>query len=226
MPRNMGSLYWQINDCWPVASWSSIDYFGRWKALQYYARRFYDDLLISPHEDDGKINIYLVSDRRKPVSAQLRLTLADFAGHKRSETKKDVEVEGLRSKIYQSLVKAELLSGQDPKKVFLQCDLLVAGKPVSSSRHFFAAAKDLALAKPDITSLIQQTQKGFLVTLTTNLFAKSVYLSLTQGDGFFSDNYFDLVPGRKVEVEFRSSQPIKLNDLRRSLKIRSLVDAF
>jgi len=49
MPLNMGSLYWQIDDCWPVASWSSIDYYGRWKALQYYARRFYQDLLISPH---------------------------------------------------------------------------------------------------------------------------------------------------------------------------------
>jgi beta-mannosidase len=226
MPRNMGSLYWQINDCWPVASWSSIDYFGRWKALQYYARRFYDDLLISPHEDDGKINIYLVSDRRKPVSAQLRLTLFDFAGHKLSETNKDVEVEGLRSRIYQSLVKAELLSRQNPKKVFLQCDLLVAGNVVSSSRHFFAAAKDLALATPDITTQIRPRQKGFLVTLSTNLFSRGVYLSLSQGDGFFSDNYFDLVPGRKVDVEFRSSQPIKLNDLRRSLKIRSLVDAF
>ena len=52
-PRTMGALYWQLNDCWPVASWSSIDYFGRWKALQYYARRFYEDLLISPFAHDG-----------------------------------------------------------------------------------------------------------------------------------------------------------------------------
>ncbi|MCM3901497.1 MAG: hypothetical protein ND866_07305 [Pyrinomonadaceae bacterium] len=226
MPRNMGSLYWQINDCWPVASWSSIDYFGRWKALQYYSRRFYDNLLISPHEQDGKINIYLVSDHQKSVSAQLRLTLMDFAGHKLSETNKDVAVEGLRSHVYQSLVKADLLGSQDPRKVFLQCDLLVAGKPVSSSRHFFAPAKDLALAKPDITTLITPKQNGFLITLTTNEFARGVYLSLSQGDGFFSDNYFDLVPGRKVELEFTSRQPIKLDQLRRNLKVRSLVDAF
>jgi beta-mannosidase len=226
MPRNMGSLYWQINDCWPVASWSSIDYFGRWKALHYYARRFYDELLISPHEEDGKLNIYVVSDRQKPISAQLRLTLMDFAGHKVSETNTDVTVEGLQSKTYQSLVKTDLLRGQDPKKVFLQCDLLVAGKVLSSNRHFFAVAKALALSKPEITPLVRPTAKGFLVTLTTNLFARNVYLSLSQGDGFFSDNYFDLVPGRKVEVEFRSSQQINLNQLRRNLKIRSLVDAF
>jgi len=226
MPRNMGSLYWQINDCWPVASWSSIDYFGRWKALQYYARRFYDDLLISPHEDDGKINIYLVSDRQHATSAQLRLTLMDFSGHKLSETNNDVAVEALRSKVYQSLVKADLLSNQDPKKVFLQCDLLVAGKPVSSSQHFFAPPKELALAQPDIKTVITPRRNGLLITLTTNEFARNVYLSLSQGDGFFSDNYFDLIPGRKVEVEFRSRQPIRLNDLKRNLKIRSLVDAF
>ena len=76
----------------------------------------------------------------------------DFTGRKLSETKTDVTVEGLQSKIYQSLVKADYLQGQDPKKVFLQCDLLVAGKPVSSSRHFFAPAKDLALTTPDITT--------------------------------------------------------------------------
>lgn len=226
MPRNMGSLYWQINDCWPVASWSSIDYFGRWKALHYYARRFYDDLLISPHDEDGKINIYLVSDHQKSLSAQLRLTLLDFAGRKLSETNTVVTVEGLQSKIYQSLLKADLLRSQDPKKVFLQCDLLVAGKIVSSSRYFFAVAKDLALTKPDITTLITPSQDGFLITLTTNEFARDVYLSLSQGDGFFSDNYFDLIPGRKVEVEFTSRRRIKLDELKRNLKIRSLVDAF
>ena len=59
MPHNMGALYWQINDCWPVASWSSIDYFGRWKALQYYAKRFYSDLLISPTVEDGSLKLYV-----------------------------------------------------------------------------------------------------------------------------------------------------------------------
>lgn len=226
MPRNMGSLYWQINDCWPVASWSSIDYFGRWKALQYYARRFYDELLVSPHEQDGKINIYLVSDRQTSFPAQLRLTLIDFGGHKLSETNRDVQVEGLGSKVYQSLIKSDLLVSQDPKKVFLQCDLLVAGKVVSSGRHFFVPAKDLALVKPEITTLIRPARKGFRVMLTTNALARDVYLSLNQGDGFFSDNYFDLVPGRKIEVEFSSSQPFKLDELKRNLKVRSLVDAF
>ncbi|WP_152981759.1 hypothetical protein [Hymenobacter sp. AT01-02] len=62
-PRVMGSLYWQLDDCWGVASWSSIDYYGRWKALQYYAKRFYEPVLVSPHEEGDNVRVYVVSDR-------------------------------------------------------------------------------------------------------------------------------------------------------------------
>ena len=63
--ETMGSIFWQLNDCWPVASWSSIDYYGRWKALQYYARRFYAPVLVSPHVEDGVLKVYIVSDKAK-----------------------------------------------------------------------------------------------------------------------------------------------------------------
>ena len=65
-PETMGSLFWQLNDCWPVASWSSIDYYGRWKALQYYARRFYAPILVSPHIEGGALKVYIVSDKTDP----------------------------------------------------------------------------------------------------------------------------------------------------------------
>jgi beta-mannosidase len=65
-PRTMGSIFWQLNDCWPVASWSSIDYYGRWKALQYYARRFYAPVLVSPHVEDGAVAVYVISDKTAP----------------------------------------------------------------------------------------------------------------------------------------------------------------
>ena len=69
MPRCTGSLYWQINDCWPSISWSGIDYFGRWKALHYYARRFYKDILVGPTEENGIVNIHVVSDRLNGIQA-------------------------------------------------------------------------------------------------------------------------------------------------------------
>src|SRR4030095_12004516 len=100
MPHNMGSLYWQINDCWPVASWSSIDYTGRWKALQYYARRFYSEILVSPHEANGNVNVFVVSDRLQPAAAELNVSLLDFDGNRLSSQRKDIEIAPLNSKSY------------------------------------------------------------------------------------------------------------------------------
>src|SRR5947209_16595753 len=99
-PHNMGSLFWQIDDCWPVASWSSIDYYGRWKALQYYARRFYNAILISPHEESGNINFYIVSDRLQATAAQLQVSLLDFEGHTVWNQQQDIQIAALASHSY------------------------------------------------------------------------------------------------------------------------------
>ncbi len=225
-PRTMGSLYWQIDDCWPVASWSSIDYFGRWKALQYYARRFYNDLLLSPHVEAGNINFYVVSDRTTETPAQLVVSLLDFAGHTLLSMKTDVRVAALESKSYFSQPLAQLLAGRDTKNLFLRCELWVGGQPVAANAYFFQPFKQLALPRPQISTDISPVPHGFKVTLATDAFARAVYLSHERADGFFSDNYFDLIPGRPVSVEFRPRQRLALNDFRQQLKVRSLVDAF
>ncbi|HKE57733.1 MAG TPA: glycoside hydrolase family 2 protein [Pyrinomonadaceae bacterium] len=226
MPRNMGSLYWQIDDCWPVASWSSIDYFGRWKALQYYARRFYSDLLVSPHEENGELKIYVVSDKQKPFAGKLKLTLMDLNGNALWQTNKEVTIEARHSAVYDSESRATLLGNRDPRQTFLNCELLVNDKIVSSSHYFFAPAKDLALIKPKITTTVSQSAQGFLVSLTTDKFARAVYLSVDESNGSFSDNYFDLVPGQAVQVELKARQPMKKSEVEAQLKVRSLVDAF
>jgi beta-mannosidase len=226
MPLNMGSLYWQIDDCWPVASWSSIDYYGRWKALQYYARRFYQDLLISPHAENSDINFYIVSDRTKAAEAEMRIRLLDFDGNVLMNTNRDVTVAPLKSKSYLSIPVSTLLEGKDRKSVMLACQLLVNGKVVSSNEYFFEPYKNLNMPTAQITSDVMPTRRGFKITLTSDKFAKAVYLSLPGADGFFSDNYFDLLPGQKMEVEFRSRAPLTLSDFRNRLKVRSMKDAF
>src|SRR5579884_4117786 len=97
-PRTMGSLYWQLDDCWPVASWSSIDYYGRWKALQYAARRFFAPVLVSPADENGNLRVYLVSDRRTDVPAHLVLRVVDLeGGGDRWRFERDVTVRALAS---------------------------------------------------------------------------------------------------------------------------------
>jgi len=226
MPLNMGSLYWQIDDCWPVASWSSIDYYGRWKALQYYARRFYSDLLISPFVENGEINFYIVSDRMKETAAQVNVSLLDFDGHVLTSTSKNVVLAPLASKSYLNIPVSKLLEGRDKKSVMVACELLVNGKVVSRNEYFFEPFKNLNIPAPQITWDVVPTRGGFKIALTSDKFAKAVYLSLPNADGFFSDNYFDLLPGQKMEVEFHSRASLTLNDIRNRLKVRSLKDAF
>ena len=226
MPHNMGSLYWQINDCWPVASWSSIDYTGRWKALQYYARRFYSEILVSPHEENGNLKVFIVSDRLRPVPAQLNLSLLDFDGNQLWGQQQDIEVVPLTSKSYLTIPIDRLLAGKDPKGVFLLAEVLVGGKRVSSNEHFFKPYKELAVPRPQMKSDIVPVRGGFRITLSTDKFARAVYLSAPANNGFFTENYFNLIPGKQVEVKFRTGAPISLSAFRDSFKVRSMVDAF
>ena len=226
MPHNMGSLYWQINDCWPVASWSSIDYFGRWKALQYYARRFYSELLVSPSVQKGYLKLYVVSDRPKPVPAKLRVTLMNFDGTILKTFLQDLNVVPLTSRSYFDLRVSELLDGTDGKNAVVYCELLVNGKVVSSHDYFFAPFKELTFSKPNITSEVTRIHGGFSVKLSTDRFAKAVYLAVAEHDGFFSDNFFNLAPDRETTVEFRTREPLSLEQVRERLQIRSVYDAF
>jgi beta-mannosidase len=226
MPHNMGSLYWQINDCWPVASWSSIDYYGRWKALQYYARRFYSELLISPTVQNGYLKLFVVSDRTKPVPAQIKVTLMNFDGATLKSFVQDVTVAPLTSRSYFDLRVPELLDGTDGKNAVVYAELLVNGKAVSTHDYFFAPFKELTFSKPTITTEVTRDRGGFKVKLATDKFAKAVYLAVAEHDGFFSDNYFDLAPGKEVTVEFRSSEPLTLEQFKEQLQIRSVFDAF
>jgi beta-mannosidase len=226
MPHNMGSLYWQIDDCWPVASWSSIDYTGRWKALQYYARRFYSEILLSPHEENGSLNFYIVSDRPHTTVAQLNVSLLDFEGHILLNEQQTINIAGLKSESYLTLPLGTMLEGKDRKDVFVLGEVLVAGKKVSSSEYFFEPYKNLALQRPQITADAVRTPAGMKVTLSADKFARAVYLSAGKQAGFFNDNYFNLIPGKKVEVVFRTASPITMQKFREQLKIRTMVDAF
>jgi beta-mannosidase len=226
MPHNMGSLFWQINDCWPVASWSSIDYTGRWKALQYYARRFYNDILVSPRLENGNVNVFVVSDRVQPVAAQLKLSLLNFDGNKLWSQQKDFEVAPLNSRSYLAVPVKTILAEKDSKSVFLITEVVVDGKVVSRNSLFFEPYKNLSLPRPQINTEVAPVRGGFKVSVTSDKFARAVYLSAPSAAGFFVDNYFDLIPGQKVEVQFRTGAAHSLSDFRSKLKIRSMADAF
>jgi len=139
---------------------------------------------------------------------------------------RDVEVAPLTSRSYFDLRVSELLEGTDAKNVLVYCELLVNDKPVSSHDYFFAPFKELKFSKPTITPDIVRTRDGFSIKLSSDKFAKAVYLAVPEHDGFFSDNYFNLAPGREMTVEFRSRAPLSLEEFKQRLQIRSVFDAF
>ncbi len=229
MPRNMGSLYWQANDCWQVASWSGMDYFGRWKALMYYTRRFYAPQLISPHVDDnGNLNVTIVNDSPDAKPAQMILSLVDLNGKVLSSRQTDLTVEPLKGKSYFTEKAKDFLNGADDEKTFLLAELKIGGRTVSQNEYFFKPFKDLEIERPEIKTEIERTPTGnFKIVLSTDRLARAVYLSgLTADGGSFSDNYFNLIPGRPVEIEYRAMTKMTPEVFRQSLKIRSLIDAF
>jgi len=225
-PRAMGSIFWQLNDCWPVASWSSIDYFGRWKALQYYARRFYSPLLVSPHIEDGNFNLYVISDKTAPTAGRLRLRLFTLAGKSLSDSTQEIQVAELSSKIYIQRPLAEFVNanGADAANIFAVADLLVDGKTVSSNVLYFVPAKLVTLPQPQISVDLAKSGDAYRLRLTSPALTRSVYISFGALDAAPSDNYFDMIPGQPVELTITSAAP--LDQLRAQLKLISLADAF
>jgi beta-mannosidase len=224
-PRTMGSLYWQLNDCWPVASWASIDYFGRWKALHYYARRFYDDVLISPFLHDDKVDVYVVSDQLQPLSGAIHARLLDFSGNVLADQTTNIQIPVQSSAIYLTLEKAALSAKGDLRRSFLVLDLEAGGKRISRNLQFFEVTHDLELPlTPKIEPMLGKSSEGYTISLKASQLARSVYLSFGDLDVETSDNYFDLLPGEAVELKIKS--PATLEQIKSSLKITSLTDAF
>ena len=225
-PRTMGAIYWQLNDCWPVASWSSIDYYGRWKALQYYARRFYNDLLVSPHQENGGLAVYVVSDKTTPVAGELRLRVMTFDGQVLIEKKENVQVTPLASKIYLRLPIEEspIAKGIDPTKVAVATELTVAGNVVSSNLIYMAPTVEIHLPAAPLKTELAKNGDSYLLRVSSPVLARSVYISFGEVDAEVSDNYFDLLPSQTVEIAIKTAAGE--DALRSGLKVISLVDAF
>jgi beta-mannosidase len=224
MPYCMGSLYWQINDCWPVASWSSTDYYQRWKALQYYVKKGFEPLLVSPFRENGELKVGIVNDQLEPVDAELKLKVIDFDGKVIWAESKPVKVEANSSAIFYELNEAGFLKDKDAKNQLLVTDLYQGDKKLASNVFYFRPVKELNLLSPKVETAIHAADDGFEISLKTDKLAKNLYLDIGDEDGFFSDNYFDLLPGEAVSVHLKTA--VSAGKLAEVLKVHTLDEAF
>ncbi|MFK2856406.1 glycoside hydrolase family 2 protein [Dyella humi] len=219
-PQAMGSMYWQLNDVWPGASWASIDYFGRWKALQFHARRFYAPMLIAALRNDGNTTVSLVSDSTSPTSLRWRMRTMDFSGKVLSEHEEAAELPALSSTKAATYTDAQLLNGADPHATFAVFELLDGNKVVSRNLVFFDEAKTLALPTPQIHTSLAAGSDGYALTLSSDKLARNVWISFGDLDAEVSDNAFDLLPGQSVTLTVHSK--LELEKLQHAVQVRDL----
>ncbi len=211
-PYCMGTLYWQMNDCWPVASWAGIDYYGRWKALHYHAKRSFRDLAVSVDGTSGEhFDIYTISDILSPAALTLRVKVLGLDGGLYKEIPQSLNLAGGDCVKQLSLSRDHLLDGVDPQQAVLLVELEHDGEIVDSKLNYFVPAKDIVLEQPNITVTETNEHGVSVIKLTTDKLARQVWLS-ADNTGEFSDNYFDLLPGQTHTVYFRQMAAIPRRD--------------
>ncbi len=220
--RTGGALYWQLNDCWPVASWSSIDYYGRWKALHYASRRFYAPVLLSIEDDGPRMGIFITNDLPTLWHGQVRWSLETFDGQVVQSGQEEVSAAGLKTTPVCALsFEAHYERRRD--LVFV-CELWQGGERQALQVATMAPEKLLRLPRPVITSDVRVEDDKLVVTLQADALARFVELALVDQDVIWSDNDLDLPAGRPVTVTCPLPEGWTLEQARQALRIRSLTD--
>ena len=224
-PYCMGTLYWQLNDVWQVASWSSIDYFGRWKALQYYAKEAYSPLAALPIVEDDILKIYGVNDFPEEKTVELQVRALTFEGKVLSDvTQIDTHLKTDSSTmIWQGTTKAILNKHKQEDCVVEILLKGTDGQIVYRRLFYLVAPKKLSLSNTSVNIKTEQITAGYQLTLSCERLAKNVVIS-TAVDGLFSENYFDLLPGERKTVVFKTEKI--LDDPNKAFKAKSLVDTW
>ena len=226
MPYCMGTLFWQHNDCWPVASWASRDYYGRWKAQHYFARKAYRDILVSPIADeDGQLKIQIVSDRHKACNGRLEVKVMKLTGEVLNSYNRNVKVDANSSKALFSVPLDEALKGARKEDVVIHAVLLTdKGNSSYTNNYFLVKQKEVNYPKAKLATSVQPIEGGFEVTLSSDNFARAVFIATGDANSSFSDNYFDILPGGSVKVEVYTDLP--LATFEKQLKVISLSDEY
>nr|WP_302829515.1 glycoside hydrolase family 2 protein [uncultured Bacteroides sp.] len=207
-PYCMGTLYWQLNDSWPVVSWSGIDYYGNWKALHYQAKRAFEPLLINAVHEDGNLNIYLISDKLQSISdLTLTMQLVDFNGKRLDKRKVSVHAPANASEKVFGRALDEWADENQRKECFLLLTLNdKSGHEIARRVHFFVPTKELKLPETAVKYTVKLQDGRCEVTLDSRRLAKDVFVQIPIQGARFSDNFFDLLPGETKKITITSPE--------------------
>ncbi len=224
--RVSGTLYWQLNDVWPVTSWSSIDYYGRWKALHYAARRFYAPVLLSADQEGSRVALHLTNDLRRDWEGTLEWSLETLDGKVLESEEKLLSIPALDSRVVSHLDFSDILTGQAGTRTVLVYRLMENNRMTAECVLPFVADKFLALADPCIEARVEGADDGLTISLAAQSLARFVEVSLVGADVVFSDNYFDLPARQRRTISCPLPEGWDLQRAQAALCVRSLFNSY
>jgi beta-mannosidase len=226
MHRVAGTLYWQLNDCWPIASWASIDYFGRWKALHYLARRFYAPILLSIEDKPPTMDVQVTNDLTESWDGIMIWSLESVAGEVVDSGTMTVNAEPLANTMIHSFDFSKRVTAENERNLVFVCELWRGNERISTSVGTFVPNKHISFVNPELKVAISQVGDEFVIKVTVNSMARFVELKLTGTDVVFSDNYFDVPAGREVIVTCPIPDGWTAEQAKDRLRAYTLFDSF
>lgn len=215
---NRGIIIWQLNDCWPVCSWSGIDYYGRWKAQQYYTKRFYEPVLVSAEDDGLRANIYVVCDGSAGYEGKVIWSL---------ETDEEVLDSGEKavsvSENGREMVLSLDFSRYRDKKNEMYLKYYLSGREDEGIKTLiFCLNKEFAFGEETPSVTVGETTETFYIDVSSEKLVKGLMFDLSGGDAIFSDNFFDLKGRRRIEARKSDCDIDHIEDFKNQLIMKSL----
>ena len=227
--RCMGTLYWQINDNWPVASWASIDYYGRWKALHYMAKKFYSPVAASICHENNQWSVHLENETMEEKHCTVFLRLRDMNLNKVEEWKKEAKVKAQSA--------GELISVEMPEEYiksvghFLEAEVVLSDGETLIETETLAPYKHMELIKPQLEAEVKEFDAYYEITVKSRAFAPFVEMDFEDADVIFSDNFFTISSDKPVKIildksDIRNGSFKDAEDLKERLILTTVADTF
>lgn len=212
-PVTMGTLYWQLNDSWPVTSWSSIDYYGRWKALHYHLKQLYAPILLSFAENEGKVAVYGISDLIKEISGTLEISFLNTKGERLQTRKTTVTINPAKATSLAIIEPSDLPATLPKESMLIRVKLVQNEQTLAENLFSRVSPKDLKLSQKPVEIEKEIGQDLIFMNLSSEVFQYAVQLQSNDIDGRFSDNFFHLYPGEPRTITFKPSGNVPVGEI-------------
>jgi len=222
----MGSLYWQLNDCWPVASWSSIDYYGKWKALHYKTKNSFEESILSFHKKSDEVVLYFVTDKLESQKLKFNVQLIDFSGKIHKSWNGESFSKANNSKIIHKINLSSL--NVEPNYFndkFLYANALINEEIIAEKMKYLTAIKNLDIAAPNFTYEVKALSNFYEIKLFSENLVKNLFID-SDLEHNFSDNYFDLRPNEQKVIRIKRDKFHSINSFKESLNFLTLYDTY